>query len=86
VNAQSLSRRSFLGAATLAASPLARTYAAARPPNIVVILADDQGWGDLSIHGNTNLSTLRIDSLGREGAKGAHSVLTGQARPPAMAT
>jgi arylsulfatase A-like enzyme len=34
----------------------------------VVILADDQGWGDLSIHGNTNLSTPHIDSIGREGA------------------
>ncbi|MEZ5403278.1 MAG: arylsulfatase [Bryobacteraceae bacterium] len=39
-----------------------------RRPNIVVILADDQGWGDLSIQGNTNLSTPNIDSLGRDGA------------------
>jgi arylsulfatase A-like enzyme len=37
-------------------------------PNIVVILADDQGWGDLSIHGNTNLKTPSIDSLARDGA------------------
>ncbi len=37
-------------------------------PNIVVILADDQGWGDLSVHGNTNLSTPNIDSLARDGA------------------
>ncbi|MCC6355728.1 MAG: arylsulfatase [Verrucomicrobiae bacterium] len=36
--------------------------------NIVVILADDQGWGDLSVHGNTNLSTPNIDSLARDGA------------------
>lgn len=36
-------------------------------PNVVVILADDQGWGDLSIHGNTNLSTPHIDSLGQAG-------------------
>ncbi|MBX6314205.1 MAG: arylsulfatase [Isosphaeraceae bacterium] len=41
---------------------------AAERPNIVVILADDQGWGDLSIHGNTNLSTPNIDSLARDGA------------------
>ena len=39
-----------------------------RPPNIVVILSDDQGWGDLSIHGNKNLSTPNIDSLARDGA------------------
>ncbi|WP_422351117.1 arylsulfatase [Flagellimonas sp.] len=37
-------------------------------PNIIVILTDDQGWGDLSFHGNTNLSTPHIDSLAIEGA------------------
>jgi arylsulfatase A-like enzyme len=37
-------------------------------PNILVILADDQGWGDLSVHGNTNLRTPQIDSLARAGA------------------
>ena len=42
--------------------------AAAERPNIVVILADDQGWGDLSVHGNTNLRTPHIDSLARDGA------------------
>jgi arylsulfatase A-like enzyme len=41
---------------------------AAQPPNVVVILSDDQGWGDLSVNGNTNLSTPHIDSLARDGA------------------
>src|ERR1043165_5335742 len=40
----------------------------ARKPNVVVFLSDDQGWGDLSIHGNTNLSTPNIDGLARDGA------------------
>ncbi|MBE3099804.1 MAG: sulfatase-like hydrolase/transferase [Planctomycetes bacterium] len=39
-----------------------------RRPNILVILADDQGWGDLSAHGNSNLSTPNIDSLAKAGA------------------
>jgi arylsulfatase A-like enzyme len=39
-----------------------------KPPNVVLILADDQGWGDLSCHGNTNLKTPHIDSLGKQGA------------------
>ena len=39
-----------------------------KKPNIVVILADDQGWGDLSGHGNGNLKTPNIDSLARDGA------------------
>ncbi len=37
-------------------------------PNLVVILTDDQGWGDLSANGNTNLSTPHLDSLAKEGA------------------
>jgi len=41
---------------------------ALRKPNVVIILADDQGWGDLSVHGNTNLRTPNIDSLARDGA------------------
>jgi arylsulfatase A-like enzyme len=39
-----------------------------RKPNVVVLLSDDQGWGDLSIHGNKNLSTPNIDSLAKDGA------------------
>jgi len=35
---------------------------------VVVILTDDQGWGDLSVHGNINLRTPNIDSLARDGA------------------
>jgi arylsulfatase A-like enzyme len=41
--------------------------AMARRPNVVVILTDDQGWGDLSVTGNTNLATPNIDSLARDG-------------------
>ncbi|MEM1224733.1 MAG: arylsulfatase [Planctomycetota bacterium] len=37
-------------------------------PNIIAILTDDQGWGDLSIHGNTALHTPHIDQLARGGA------------------
>lgn len=40
---------------------------AVRRPNVVVILADDQGWGDLSVNGNSNLATPNIDSLARDG-------------------
>ena len=36
-------------------------------PNIVLIVADDQGWGDLSISGNSNLSTPNIDALAHNG-------------------
>jgi arylsulfatase A-like enzyme len=42
---------------------------AAERPNVIVILTDDQGWGDLSLNGNTNLSTPHIDSIGRQGTR-----------------
>ena len=38
-----------------------------KPPNIVIILSDDQGWGDLSVSGNTNLATPNIDKLAQTG-------------------
>lgn len=37
-------------------------------PNVVLILTDDQGWGDLRCTGNTNLHTPRIDQLAADGA------------------
>jgi arylsulfatase A-like enzyme len=49
--------------------PCSLWAAEAKPrPNVVVILTDDQGWGDLSVNGNTNLQTPSIDSLARDGA------------------
>ncbi|MEC9002952.1 MAG: arylsulfatase [Planctomycetota bacterium] len=47
---------------------LSTNVAYSNPPNVVVFLADDQGWGDLSASGNTNLATPHIDSLARDGA------------------
>ncbi len=38
-------------------------------PNIVLILADDQGYGDFSLHGNPTLKTPHIDALGRQSVR-----------------
>lgn len=53
--------------ALFAAGPAAAADPPARP-NVVVILTDDQGWGDLSINGNTNLATPHLDSIAKDGA------------------
>jgi arylsulfatase A-like enzyme len=38
-----------------------------RLPNIVLILADDLGWGDISLHGSEYLKTTHIDALAKRG-------------------
>ena len=58
----------FLLCGLFALLPFATHSAPSPRPNIVIILADDQGWGDLSVNGNSNLSTPRIDSLAKDGA------------------
>ena len=40
---------------------------AERPPNIVYILADDLGWGDLSLYGQKHFQTPNIDRIAKEG-------------------
>ncbi|MBR9999610.1 MAG: arylsulfatase [Cyclobacteriaceae bacterium] len=38
-------------------------------PNVILILTDDQGYGDLSLHGNDSLNTPNIDFLGNQGVQ-----------------
>ena len=38
-------------------------------PNVVVIMTDDQGYGDLGVHGNPVLETPRLDRLAAESAR-----------------
>ncbi len=38
-------------------------------PNILLILTDDQGWGDVSLHGNEHLQTPNMDKIATEGAR-----------------
>ncbi len=69
----SISRRNFIkkagvATASLALSPLLnKCTKKSRKPNIVLVLADDLGYGDLSCYGQKNFSTPHIDSLAKEG-------------------
>ena len=45
------------------------TIAEAKLPNIVLILTDDQGWGDIASHGNDKIDTPVLDRLAKQGAR-----------------
>lgn len=48
---------------------LAPLVAEERRPNIIVIMADDLGYGDLSCYGATTFETPNIDALAKEGLR-----------------
>ncbi|MFN7921537.1 MAG: sulfatase-like hydrolase/transferase [Bryobacteraceae bacterium] len=59
-----ISRRDFLGSLTLPALAQPRLK-----PNIVVLLADDLGYGELSFQGNEEILTLDIDTIPAHGVR-----------------
>jgi len=64
-----LNRREFIGAA--AGAGLALQQAPVRPsrPNVIFILADDMGYGDLSSYGRPDYKTPVLDSMAGEGIR-----------------
>lgn len=66
-----LTRRNLLGGAALVGSMLLRRAAlgAETPPNIVLFLADDLGYGDLSSYGAPDIQTPNIDGIAQRGIR-----------------
>ncbi len=89
-----MNRRDFLmalgtGALTLAMPATLRTAAAAggkTPPNIVLIVADDLGWADLSVTGSRYYKTPAIDRLTAEGALFTNNYACGPNSAPSRAS
>ncbi len=66
-----MKRTLALFAALLLASALASPAdpIAGKRPNLIFFLTDDQGYGDISAHGNPILKTPHLDRLGSEGVR-----------------
>jgi arylsulfatase A-like enzyme len=70
--ARRISRRTFLGgsvAAAVASSSLPALAAPPRRPNILFILADDLGYGDLSCYGRPDYQTPVLDAFAAQGLR-----------------
>ena len=72
-----LTRRSFIQTtgATAAWAAFGRHLCAAEPsplpakPNVILIITDDQGYGDVAAHGNTMIQTPQMDRLWSESVR-----------------
>jgi arylsulfatase A-like enzyme len=56
-----------------------------RPPNLVVILADDLGYGDVCAYGCTTTRTPNIDALAKSGARFTQGYVTAPVCSPSRA-
>jgi arylsulfatase A-like enzyme len=64
-----INRRNFLKVGLAAPAFLSRSSAAARKPNIVLIVADDLGYMELGVQGAKDIPTPNIDSIARNGVR-----------------
>ena len=63
-----MNRRQFLASTAVAGAALYAQSSASRP-NIIFIMADDLGYGDLSCYGQKTIQTPNIDRLATEGVR-----------------
>jgi len=71
-------RRAFLSALAGAAA----AFPQQRPSNVVFILADDLGWGDLGCYGHPHIRTPNLDRLAGQGAQFTQFYVNGSVCSP----
>jgi len=78
----SLQRLLLLGLSAALAPPLWAQEAS--PPNVVVIVTDDQGWGDIGYH-NAAVYSPRLDALAASGVRFSQHYVMPQCTPTRVA-
>lgn len=63
----------FAAALVLCGGPLtALAVNVTKTPNVIIVLTDDQGYGDVGVHANAKIKTLNLDRFAQEGVQLRH--------------
>jgi len=66
-------------------SPPSPATASSRPPNFVIVFADDLGWGDLGSYGAPVIRTPHLDRMAAEGQRWTNFYVTASVCSPSRA-
>jgi arylsulfatase A-like enzyme len=77
--------RLLLAWTSLLALLAAPASAADRKPNVIVILGDDMGYGDVGVHGCKDIPTPHMDSIARNGVRCSSGYVSGPYCSPTRA-
>jgi len=61
------------------------TPAQVRPPNVIVIVADDMGYADIGVYGSKDIPTPNIDALAATGIRFTDAYVSGPYCSPTRA-
>lgn len=64
-----MTRRQLIGAMMYSATAGMRAQTASRRPNVIVLVTDDMGIGDLGCYGAADARTPNLDRLASEGVR-----------------
>src|SRR6476469_6819215 len=85
----SIARIRWLGAALVLVGIVLGAFpsvgARQRPPNVLLIVADDLGYGELSCQGNPQVPTPNIDSIAKHGVRFTSGYVSGPYCSPTRA-
>ncbi len=75
----------ILSTASMILAAGGEAIAQARQPNIVMIVADAMGYGDIGVHGSKDIPTPNIDALAKAGIRFTDAYVTGPHCSPTRA-